>query len=197
MSTGENSGKSQSERSRENSCDLRIEDLLPDVYVQLRRAAQQHMNSERPGHTLSATAVVHEVYLKLCGPREIPWSSRAQFYTAAAEAMRQILLDHAKARKRHKRGGAHVRVDLDATHPSVGHDGQHTAVFELLALDQAIRRLETKDRRMFDVVQLRFYAGLDVRQTSLALGIAERTVILEWKYARAWLARELASEEPK
>ena len=159
--------------------------LLPLVYEQLRKAAQADLASERAGHTLSATALVHEAYLKLVGPREIPWASRAHFYAAAAEAMRRILLDHARSRARH--GGASLRLN----------DVGDVAVLatsnseQIVAVDAAIQRLESEDPEAAAVVRLRFYAGLSVDQAADSLGISARTVARLWTYARAVLYRNL------
>lgn len=186
------------------------------VYDQLRAAAQFAMASERPNHTLAATALVHEAYLKLAGPREVPWRDRAHFYAAAAEAMRQILLDHAKARKRQKRGGGHAVYSLDeaaAIVSDAGGDatgGPATAAQELdaeggratgggvdfFALDAAMRRLEARDARLAEVVRLKYYAGLSIAQVALVLGVSERTVKNDWAFARAWLEREIR-ESPR
>ncbi|MFO0895395.1 MAG: ECF-type sigma factor [Phycisphaerales bacterium] len=169
-----------------------VDQLLPLVYEQLRRAAQVQLGSERRDHTLSATALVHEAYLKLVGPRELAWGSRAHFYTAAAEAMRRILLDHAKARGRIKRGGGLGRIDLDhaATIGSPAAESDSDAP-DFLALDEAVRRLSSRDPRMAEVVRLRFYAGLDISKVALALHVSERTVKSDWAFAKAWLEREL------
>jgi RNA polymerase sigma-70 factor, ECF subfamily len=171
------------------------ENLLPLVYDQLRRAAQLHMVSERTGHTLSATALVHEAYLKLVGPRDVPWESQGHFYAAAAEAMRRVLLDHSKARGRLKRGGAARRIELEAAAQVPGDrtDEPDTDPTDFVALDDAICRLEARDARAGRVVRLRFYAGLGIAQTALALGVSERTVKNDWAFAKAWLERELAA----
>lgn len=173
--------------------------LLPLVYDQLRRDAQAQMAVERAGHTLSATALVHEAFLKLAGPREIPWQNRAHFYAAAAEAMRRVLLDHARSKGRLKRGGGARHVDLDAgatLNVPMGGGGkaepaQGCDETDVLALESAIQRLEGTDPRMAQVVRLRFYAGLEVAQAALVLGVSERTVKHDWAFAKAWLAREL------
>ena len=174
----------------------RVKKLLPLIYNQLRAAAQQHLASERPNHTLSATALVHEAYLKLCGPREIPWQNRAHFYAAAAESMRQVLLDHAKARGRLKRGGNRpgpVSLNLDAGAALPDSSDQWPSDF--VALDDAMCRLEARDPRAAQVVRLRYYAGLSVEEAALALAVSERTVTNDWSFARAWLARELKQRE--
>ncbi len=168
--------------------------LLPLVYDQLRRGAQQHLRSERAGHTLSATALVHEVYLRLVGPREVAWVGRSHFYAAAAEAMRRILLDHAKARGRIKRGGG-GGGDAPPVRARGSADFEDLAELaarepdEIVSFDAALRRLEAESPDAAAVVRLRFFAGLTVDQTALALGISDRTVDRLWLYARAWLHR--------
>mgnify|MGYP000204837756 CR=1 FL=1 len=179
----------------------RIKHLLPLVYDQLRAAAQTQMARERAGHTLAATALVHEAYLKLLGPREIPWQNRTHFYAAAAGAMRQVLLDHAKARGRRKRGGErrHVSLDdvasVDAAASGAQNDGQADSHTDFAALDDAIRRLEERDTRMAQVVHLKYYAGLEIAQVALALGVSERTVKNDWAFAKAWLERALRNDD--
>ncbi len=164
--------------------------LLPLVYEQLRAAAQLEMRGERPGHTLSATALVHEAYVKLAGPREIPWANRAHFYAAAAEAMRRVLLDHAKARAREKRGGVDgkppARVAFASIAELAGAESE-----EIVSFDGALRRLEEESPEAGRVVRLRFFAGLSVEQTAQAMGVSDRTVNRHWTYARAWLHRAL------
>jgi len=175
----------------------RINRLLPMVYAQLRAAAQQQIAAERPGHTLAATALVHEAYIKLVGPRALPWQGRGHFYAAAAEAMRQILLDHAKGRARLKRGGgqAHRHLGInDAAQLSTTHrEDENDDSTDFVALDAAMRRLEGRDPRMAQVVRLKYYAGLEIAQVALALGVSERTVTNDWAFAKAWLERELGS----
>lgn len=168
--------------------------LLPLVYEQLRKAAQLGLAGERAGHTLSATALVHEAYLKLAGPREVPWSGRGHFYAAAAEAMRQILLDHAKGRMRLKRGGGPDGAVIR---------GQHFADFEdvaalsqkepeeIVRFDDLVRRLETESPDGAAIVRLRFFAGLSVEQTAQTLGLSTSTVDRRWAFARAWLFQRL------
>ena len=178
--------------------DRRAHRLLPLVYHQLRAAAQQRMASERAGHTLGATALVHEAYLKLVGPREIPWQSRAHFYAAAAEAMRQVLLDHAKARARLKRGGNQPQLPCplnDAATLPAPDDAHQTPPTDFIALDAAMCRLEQRDPRMAQVVRLKYYAGLEIAQVALVLGVSERTVKNDWAFAKAWLERSLRHNE--
>jgi RNA polymerase sigma factor (TIGR02999 family) len=159
--------------------------LLPLVYDQLRRAAERHLASERPGHTLSATAVVHEAYLKLVGPRLVPWAGRGHFYAAAAEAMRRILIDHARSRAR--RGDATLRLtDIGDVATLAGADPE-----QILAVDTAVERLAAKDPEAAAIVRLRFYAGLGVDEAAEALGVSPRSAARLWQYARAMLWRDL------
>jgi RNA polymerase sigma factor (TIGR02999 family) len=164
--------------------------LLDLVYEQLRRVAQQRLAQERTGHTLQATALVHEVYVKLTENRETPWSGRAEFFAAAAEAMRRILIDHARKRGAQKRGGAMARAPLNVADLAEQQDPGM-----VLALDEAISRLEREEPRAAAVVRLRFYAGLTVDETAEVTGQSRRTVLRDWEYARAWLRDALESEE--
>jgi len=165
-------------------------ELFPLIYAELRNLARQRMSNERAGHTLQPTALVHEAYLKLLGGDKAQWASRKQFFFAAAEAMRQILIDHARARAGLKRGGGKKRVALNSVDLAI--DEQ---IPEILALDEAISRLEKVSPDVAAVVRLRFYAGLSVEETAEALGISPRTVKREWTYARARLFRELGEDE--
>ena len=162
------------------------EQLLPLVYAELRKLAASRMNAERPDHTLQPTALVHEAYLRLAGDRERPWANRAHFFAAAAEAMRRILIDHARAKQGPQRGGGRRRLPLDVVDLATTGDPD-----QIMALDEAIARLERQDPDAGRVVRLRFYAGLDIEETGLALGISPRTVKREWAFARAFLLREL------
>jgi len=144
------------------------------------------MKAERPDHTLQSTALVHEAYARLVGNGEVDWKNRAHFFHAAAEAMRRILIEHARARSGPKRGGGRVRIPLDVLDLATQDDpGQ------ILALEEAISRLEQKDAQAARVVRLRFYAGLSVEETAKAIGISERTVKRDWAFARAFLVRAL------
>ena len=164
--------------------------LLPLVYDQLRAIARQRMKQERPEHTLQATALVHEAYLQLVGRQEVDWSCRAHFFASAAEAMRLILLQHARDRGRIKRGGNRRRVAINVLELAADHDSE-----EILALIEAIRHLEEQDAQLGEIVRLRFYAGLDIEDTAAALGLSERTVKRRWRYARIWLYGRLTDGE--
>ena len=166
--------------------------LLPLVYEQLRKAAQVQLAGERAGHSLSATALVHEAYLKLVGPREVAWEGRGHFYVAASTAIRQILVDHARARKAHIRGGPDARraaVNLAAL-PDPASD---TECSGFMILDEAITRLESVDPEAAAVVRLRYFAGLSIEQTAQALGVSAPTVKRLWVFARAWLKEAIES----
>lgn len=164
--------------------------LLPLVYEQLRAVARQAMSSERPDHTLSATALVHEAYLRLVGDRQLPWQNRAHFYAAAAEAMRRILLDHARSCGRLRRGGPDRRkLPLSVVDLATEADPD-----EILALDEAICRLEGASPDAAAVVRLRFFAGLSVDDAAASLDISPRQVDRLWAFARAWLFRALRDE---
>ena len=156
--------------------------LVPVVYAELRAAARAHLRRERPDHTLRATALVHEAYLRLLGGDHFTWNDRQHFFRAAAEAMRRILVEHARKRARVKRGGNPIRASLSDVNLAVDQDP-----VEVLALDAAIGRLEEQDPTAADIVRLRFFAGLSVEETARMLDLSERTVKREWAFARAWL----------
>lgn len=161
-------------------------ELLPLVYAELRRLAARHLRGEQQGHTLEPTALVHEAYLKLFGGGPRGWEDRGHFFRAAAAAMRHILIDHARAKRGPKRGGSRGRVPLDLARLAAESDGD-----EILAVADAISRLELQSPDVAEVVRLRFFAGLSVEDTARALGVSERSVYRDWTYARAWLVREL------
>ena len=164
-------------------------ELLPLVYRDLHALASRRMASERPEHTLQATALVHEAYLRLVGTQQTTWKGKGQFCLAAAEAMRRILIEYARKRGRVKRGGDYKRVSLDIE--VLAREAQPE---EIMAVDEAICRLEQKDTRLGEIVRLRFFVGLSVAETAAALGISDRTVRREWALARAWLSRELKDD---
>ncbi len=159
--------------------------LFLQIYAQLRALAQRQMNDERPGHTLSATALVHEAYARLAGPRESPWQNRAHFYAAAAQAMRRILVDH--ARSKGARGGVLEPItDIPDVASLVEGDPE-----KILAVDAAVTRLEGEDPEAASIVRLRFYAGLSVDQAADVMGISPRSAARLWTFARATLHRIL------
>jgi RNA polymerase sigma factor (TIGR02999 family) len=167
-----------------------LERLLPVVYGELRRLAKAQMRHERPDHTLQTTALVHEAYLRMLGAQHPPWNDRAHFFRAAAEAMRRILIEHARKHRRIKRGGDRMRVSLSGLKLGVSEDPD-----TVLALDDALGRLDRQDPRAADVVRMRVFAGLSVEETAKALGVSERTVKREWSFARAWLFDALGGTE--
>jgi len=160
------------------------EQLLPLVYDELRKLAAAHLAREQPGQTLQATALVHEAYLRLVGNNEgNDWNSRGHFFAAAAEAMRGILVENARHKQSRKAGGGLRRHDLDNIDPAVGEDNWD----DLMALDEAVRRLEAKDPRKAKLVELRFFAGLTAEQAADVLGVSTSTAEKDWAYARSWL----------
>ncbi len=165
------------------------DDLLPLVYDRLRRLAQQMMAQEKPGQTLQATALVHEAYLRLLGDGA-KWEDRRHFYAAAARAMRQILVERARRRGRVKHGGGRKRLPLSDADATVEPES-----VDLVAVDDALRRLEKEDPRVAEVVLFRFYAGLSVEDTAKALEISPRTVRRDWTYAKAWLLEAMSDDE--
>jgi RNA polymerase sigma factor (TIGR02999 family) len=158
-------------------------ELLPLVYGELRKLAAAKLAGEKPGHTLDATALVHEAFLKLGGERS--FASRADYLKAAAQAMRRILVDHARARKAAKRGGSR-RVDLEAEHLAVTPPDT-----DLELLDEALTRLARANPRVAELVQLKHFGGLTLAQSAEVLGVSDRTADTWWAYARAWLVVEL------
>lgn len=168
-----------------------LEELVRLVYKHLRAMARGRMKGERRGHTLSATDLVHEVYLRLFGDLEVRrFANRAHFYHAAAQAMRRLLVDHARSRKRIKRGGERRRAFLNVVDLAASENSQ-----EILAVDEAVRRLEDEDALLGQIVRLRFFAGLSVADTAMVLGLSERTVMRQWTFARAWLYDALGEAE--
>lgn len=167
------------------------EELLPLVYDELRKLAGQRMASQSSDHTLQATALVHEAYVRLvdkdCAQQ---WDSRGHFFSAAAEAMRRILIDHARRKAGIKYGGKLAKRTLDADVDYV----LPLPCDELLALDEALERLKSQDPRIVEIVKLRFYAGLSMPQIAKSLGLSLRSVERDWRYARSWLHREVSSD---
>jgi RNA polymerase sigma factor (TIGR02999 family) len=163
------------------------EQLLPLVYDELRKLAAQRLAQEKPGQTLQATALVHEAYLRLVrGRPDEGWDSRGHFFAAAAEAMRRILVENARSKGRQKRGGALARVDLDKAELACPMPDE-----DLVALDEALARLAAEDPVKARLVELRFFAGLGLEEAAAALGVSAPTAKRYWRYARAWLHREV------
>jgi RNA polymerase sigma factor (TIGR02999 family) len=165
------------------------ERLLPLVYGELRQLAQQRLARERPGQTLQATALVHEAYLRLVGGQEAQaqgWESRGHFFAAAAEAMRRILVENARRKRAERHGGRLVRQDLDAIEVPAQARSE-----DLLALDEALTRLEAEDPVKARLVKLRYFAGLTEEDAASVLGISRTTAQRHWRYAKAWLLKEL------
>ena len=171
--------------------------IVAEVYAELRRLAQQYLSAERKDHTLQATALVHEAFARLQGPREVPWQNRAHYYAAAAQAMRRILIDHARARGSQKRGGSRpgAKVALEMVGlPDLAQEDQREG---FLILEEAISRLEEIDPEVGEVVRLRYFAGLSVEQVAEALGVSAPTVKRRWEFARAWLKDTLERADGK
>jgi RNA polymerase sigma factor (TIGR02999 family) len=167
-------------------------DLLPVVYDELRRPARLNLSQEKPGQTLQATALVHEAYLRLVNPDDQRhWDSRGHFFSAAAEAMRRILVENARRRRRLKRGHSLERQPLDEDAIAAPElDG------DLIELDAVLERLAAKDPRAAQLINLRYFAGLTIPQAAEALGISITTANRDWSYARAWLFREMPKQAP-
>jgi len=162
------------------------EELLPLIYEELRKLAAHKMAQEQPGHTLQPTALVHEAWLRLVGSGPDHWNSRGHFFAAAAEAMRRILVESARRKRRIKHGGEMRRIDITTLDVAIMSDEQH-----LLAVDEALDKLAAQDDLGAQLIKLRFFAGLSNVEAAKLLGIPERTAKRTWAYARAWLYEEL------
>lgn len=163
-----------------------VNKLLPLVYDELRKLADGMLRGERPNHTLQATALVHEVYLKLVDQRAARWKDRAHFFAVAAQAMRRILVDHARTRKREKRGGPREKVSLE-TAAVLAYEQN----IDLLALDEALNKLATESPQTLRVVEMRYFGGLTIEETAAVLESSVRTINREWRYGCTWLYQEL------
>lgn len=166
-----------------------LDKLLPLVYDELHRQAARYLRKERPGHTLQTTALVNEAYLKLIDRRDVNWESRTHFFAVAAQAMRCILVDHAKAKHRLKRGGDNLKMSLEKAATLVAAKDEKGV--DLIALDEALSRLAVLDEQQARVVELKFFGGLILEEIAEALRISRATVAREWEAARVWLYREL------
>jgi RNA polymerase sigma factor (TIGR02999 family) len=160
---------------------------MPLVYDELRRLAERHFRRERVGHTLQPTAVVHEAYFRLVDQTRVTWKNRGHFFAVASQAMRRILVDYARARAADKRGGGEKRVTLASAEASREPSGE----VDLLALDEALTRLKVLDGAQAQIVELRFFGGLSIEETALALETSASSVKREFRSAKAWLYREL------
>ena len=165
-----------------------LDNLMPIVYAELRRLAQWHMRFEAPQHSLQATGLVNEAYLRLVDQKRVNWQNRVHFFGAAAQIIRRVLVDHARARDRLKRGGDAVRISLyDEIGAVQGVD------LDVVALDHALTKLAELDPQQERVIELRFFAGLSIEETAAVLDISRNTVKRDWATARAWLYREMTS----
>src|SRR5215472_2156096 len=163
-----------------------LNELMPLIYSELRQLASSYMRRERPGQTLQTTALVHEAYLQLVGQETAHWENRSQFFGVAAQLMRRILVDHARAHHAAKRGGNLPRLSLDEAVVMAKERGA-----DLLAIDELLQRLAEIDPQQVRIVELRFFTGLSVEETAQVLSISDRTVKRDWAVAKAWLQREL------
>jgi RNA polymerase sigma factor (TIGR02999 family) len=168
------------------------EKLLPLVYAELRKLAARKLGHEAAGQTLQATALVHEAYLRLVGGENVQqWNSRGHFFAAAAEAMRRILVENARRKDRLKRGGGRARIEVEHLDVAAPQDPE-----ELLALDEALTRLAVADPQAAELVKLRYFAALSLKQAAEALGVAPRTADFLWAYAKAYLLKEMRGDNP-
>ncbi len=164
-----------------------VDRLFPLVYDELRRLAQDSLRNERSGHTLQATALVHEAYLRLIGIDQVEWQDRAHFFSVAARAIRRVLVDHARQRGCQKRGGDFQKVTLD----DVLH-GEEKPLTDIIAVHNALDKLAETDEKAAQVVEMRFFAGLTIEEVAAVLQVHARTVDRYWRYGRAWLYREVS-----
>ncbi len=164
------------------------DELLPLVYEELRSLARARLAREKPGQTLQATVLVHEAYQRLVGGEDPGWNSRNHFFSAAAQAMRRILVEQARRKRSLKRGGGVERQELVGVEPAV-----QAPVEDVIAVDEAVRRLEARNQRQGQIVNLRYFAGLTLEETAGVLGVSVKTVEKEWRFIKAWLQTELAS----
>jgi RNA polymerase sigma factor (TIGR02999 family) len=168
-----------------------IDQLIPLVYDELHRMARRYMSSENPGHTLQATALVNEAYLRLIQGAHANWNSRTHFFAVCAQVMRRILVDWARSRSAQKRGSDRSVLELNEVIAMPAQTGT-----DLVAIDDALKSLALVDRRKSQVVELRFFGGLSIPETAAVLRISEETVNRDWRMAKSWLRRELGKENP-
>ena len=168
--------------------ELAVEQLMPLVYDQLRAMAKRHMRNQAPGHTIQTTELIHEAYLKIAGRSESSWQNRAHFFAVAAKAMRHILVDYARSKQSLKRGGSGVKVAFE-DNMAVSAERPD----EIVALDDALRHLAGLDERKSRVVEMKFFAGLNIEEIAGVLNISPETVKRDWQFSRTWLFRELSA----
>ncbi len=180
-------------RSKTQSVDYRgaSDEHFLRIYRELKEVAGRQLANERKGHTLTATALVHEAYMRVVGKREVEWAGAEHFFCAAAEAMRRILIEHARARGRIKRGSGARRAPMNVLDLAADTDSE-----DVMMLDEAVRRLEQEDERAAVTVRLRFYAGLGADEVAKVLGVSPSTVDRDWVFARAWLHRAISDSNP-
>lgn len=186
MSEGNRTDITQLLREIETGGEGPSEHLLEAVYDDLRRLAANYMRGERPDHTLQATALVHEAYMRLVDWQNVSWQNRAHFFSVAAQVMRRVLIDHARLKQTGKRSGQRIVINEAISFPD------HRQ-FDIVALDEALRSLEKLDPRQAKVVELRFFGGLSIEETAFVLGVSESTIRRDWTFAKAWFQRELTS----
>jgi len=173
----------------------RREEVMRLVYAELRRLAARYLRRERTGHTLQPTALVHEAYLRMSGQTAVRWQNRTQFFAVAAQTMRRVLVDHARGRATKKRGGGAVRIALEPSQddaPPPAEASVPPSDVDLIDLDTALRELAELDPALVRIVELRYFGGLTVEETAVALGVSSATVKRSWATARGWLFRRLA-----
>lgn len=166
--------------------DAGLQALVPVVYDELRRLADSYLRRERPGHTLQATALIHEAYLRLAGQKNVQWENRSHFFGVAAHLMRLILTDYARAHLAAKRGGGGEKITFDQNEPGISHSPE-----DLIALEEALEQLAALDERKVRILEMRFFGGMSPEETAESLGISEPTVRRELRLAKAWLRRRL------
>jgi RNA polymerase sigma factor (TIGR02999 family) len=191
MSPNSDSGPTELLRAWSQGDGSALDRLVPQVYEELHRLAERYMRQERPDHTLQATSLVNEAYLRLIDVNRVEWRDRTHFLAVAAQMMRRILVEFARNRQRQKRGGGALHVSLDDV-PELPDFKER----DFVALNDALSALATRDARMGQVVELRFFGGLTVEETADVLNVSAETVLRDWKTAKAWLLRELTRRHP-
>lgn len=187
--TGQSDDVTQLLHSWSNGNDQALDKLIPLVYAELRKLARRYMGHENPDHTLQTSALINEAYLKLVDQQGVQWQNRTHFFAVAAQVMRHILIDHARARRFVKRGAGALKVALDETAELTDERAS-----ELVALDDALTTLASVDLRKSRIVELRFFGGLNVEETAEVMKVSPVTVTREWRAARAWLRREMSKK---